>query len=346
MDPGLIVGGVEVLPQSCHQRSGKVCYSLLPICFEQICCSRSQVSPVSISAPSAHSSTHFKADLLLLAATIVAAAGWIFSREALAGFPPLMFMALRFTGAGLLLSLIGRAGLRRLTARQWRQSAYVGVLFGIAMVFWIIGLKMTQHIGVGAFLCSLGLVLVPLITLLFGERSSFSVYLAIPIAIAGLACLSLDSQFNLGTAELCFLMAALFLALMFVLNSHAAAKIPALPLTAIQLLVTGFITTICSIVVEDWQFSQPPNIWAWFVASLLIATSLRFLIQTRGQGMAPPSHSAIIMTLEPVWTALLASVWFAERMTAMQLAGCGLIFAAMLVNRWPALRQWLKTVLR
>jgi drug/metabolite transporter (DMT)-like permease len=316
------------------------------ICSKQICYPQTQVSSVPVSTTATHSSTHLKADLLLLAATVVAAAGWIFSREALAGFPPLMFMALRFTGAGLLLSVIGRTGLRRLTAQQWRQSAYVGVLFGIAMVFWIMGLKMTQHIGVGAFLCSLGLVLVPLITLFFGERSSLSVYLAIPIAIAGLACLSLDSHFNLGPAELCFLMAALFLALMFVLNSHAAAKIPALPLTAIQLLVTGLITAICSTVAEDWQFSQPLNIWGWFFASLLIATSLRFLIQTRGQGMAPPSHSAIIMTLEPVWTALLASVWFAERMTTMQLAGCGLIFAAMLVNRWPSLQLWLKSVLK
>ncbi len=185
-----------------------------------------------------------KADLLLLTATLVAAMGWIFSREALAGFPPLLFMALRFTGAGLLLSLLGHRALRRLTARQWRHAVVVGLLFGIAMVFWILGLKMTEHIGVGSFLCSLGLVIVPLISLLFGERPGLSVYLAIPIAVAGLACLSLDSEFQLGPAEGCFLLAALFLALMFVLNSHAAASIPALPLTAVQLLVTGAITLL------------------------------------------------------------------------------------------------------
>lgn len=298
--------------------------------------------------PTTSSSTapkvHLKADLLLLSATVIAAGGWIFSREALAGFPPLLFMALRFTAAGLLLSLLGHRGLARLDAQQWRHALGVGLLFGIAMVFWILGLKLTEHIGVGSFLCSLGLVIVPLISLLFGERPGLSVYLAIPIAVAGLACLSLDSEFQLGTAEVCFLLAALFLALMFVLNSHAAARTPALPLTAVQLLVTGAITACCSLLLEEPQFRQPAAIWGWFLASMLLATSLRFLIQTRAQGMAPPSHSAIIMTLEPVWTALLASLWFAERMTALQLSGCGLIFASMLVNRWPALRQWLKSV--
>lgn len=287
-------------------------------------------------------SSPLKADLMLLATTLIAAAGWIFSREALSGFSPLLFMALRFSGAGLLLSALGLGSFFRLDARQWRHALGVGLLFGIAMLFWIFGLKMTNHIGVGAFLCSLGLVLVPIISLAFGERPGLSVYLAIPIAISGLACLSLDSEFHLGAAEICFLLAALFLALMFVLNSHAAARTPALPLTAIQLLVTGLIMALCSTAFETWDFAQPAAIWGWLLASMLVATCLRFFLQTRAQGMAPSSHSAIIMTLEPVWTALLASVWFAERMTALQLSGCLLIFASMLVNRWPALRRWFR----
>lgn len=291
-------------------------------------------------------SSHLKADLLLVGVTLLAAAGWIFSREAVAGFSPLLFMALRFTGAGLLLTLVGRRALSRLDTRQWRAALQVGVLFGIAMAFWIMGLKTASHVGIGAFLVSLGLVLVPLISLLFGDRPGLFVYISLPFAVAGLACLSLDSEFHLGLSEASFLIAALFLSLMFVLNSRAATHVPALPLTAIQLVTTGVITAICSAVFETWQFQQPPAIWGWLLASMLIATSLRFLIQTRAQGMAPPSHSAIIMTLEPVWTALLAALWLGERMSPLQLAGCGLIFAAMLVNRWPAVRRWVRGATR
>lgn len=287
---------------------------------------------------------HLKADALLLLASLTAAAGWIFSREALSGFAPLSFMALRFSLAGLILAFWGRRQLARLSGKDWRNAAVVGGLFGIAMVFWVIGLKTTEHVGVGAFLTCLGLVSVPLLTLLFGERASPSVYLAIPVAVAGLACLSLDSHFSLGMAELCFLMAALFLALMFILNSHAAARIPALPLTAIQLLITGAITGIGALGFEQWSFTQPADIWGWFAASLVFATCVRFWVQTHAQGMAPPSHSAIIMTLEPVWTALLAALWLGERMSTLQITGCGLIFLAMLVNRGPALRLWLRTL--
>ncbi|PSL16164.1 threonine/homoserine efflux transporter RhtA [Marinobacterium halophilum] len=287
-------------------------------------------------------STHHKADLLLLLTTLLAAAGWIFSREAVQGLSPLLFMALRFISAGLVLALIGWSAMRIFTRKQWQSACLVGVFFGIAMTFWILGLKMATHVGVGAFLTSLGVVMVPLISLLFGERPGPYVFLSIPFVIAGLACLSLDAEFHLGLAEVFFLLSALFIAFMFILNSRAATKLPALPLTAVQLLVTGLITGAGSVVLEEWDFNQPVDIWGWLIASALIATSLRFLLQTRGQSLAPPSHTAIIMTLEPVWTALFAALWLSETMTPLQFSGCALIFLAMLVNRWPAVRAWLR----
>jgi drug/metabolite transporter (DMT)-like permease len=287
-------------------------------------------------------STHQKADLLLLLTTLLAAAGWIFSREAVQGLAPLLFMALRFVSAGLILAVIGWSAMRLFTLAQWKSAGLVGVFFGTAMTFWILGLEMATHVGVGAFLTGLGVVMVPLISLLFGERPGPYVMLSIPFVIGGLACLSLDSEFHIGLAEVFFLLSALCIALMFILNSRAATRLPVLPLTAVQLLVTGLITGLCSLVLEEWNFNQPNAIWGWLIASVLIATSLRFLLQTRAQSMAPPSHTAIIMTLEPVWTALFATLWLDETMTLLQLSGCTLIFLAMLVNRWPAVRAWLK----
>lgn len=287
-------------------------------------------------------STHHKADLLLLLTTLLAAAGWIFSRETVQGLEPLLFMALRFTSAGLVLIALGGSAMRYFTREQWKSASMVGCAFGFAMIFWILALEMTTHVGVGAFLTGLGVVLVPLISLLFGERSGPYVYLSIPFVIAGLACLSLDSEFHLGLAEVYFLLSALLFSMTFILNSRAAARLPVLPLTSVQLIITGIITGVVSLLIEDWNFNQPPAIWGWLVASALIATSLRFLVQTKGQSLAPASHTAIIMTLEPVWTALLAALWLGETMTTLQFSGCALIFFAMLVNRWPAVRAWLR----
>jgi len=291
-------------------------------------------------------STHkepLQADLLLLLTTLIAAAGWIFSKETLAGLQPQLFIALRFTGAGLLLAVFCIQPLRQLNFKQLISACKVGCFFGLAMIFWILGLKFSQHLGVGAFLASLGIVMVPLLNRLTGgERPPALVYLSLPLVLTGLALLSLDKDFYLRIGEASFLLAAFFLALMFIYNNRAAASVPTLPLTAIQLLVTGLITGLVSLATEEWDFNQPKAIWGWFLASLLLATSLRFLLQTWAQSMAPPSHTAIIMTLEPIWTAIFASLWFAQTMSLYQILGCSLIFSAVLVNRWPAIRVWLR----
>ena len=94
----------------------------------------------------------FKADMMLLLVTVLAAISWMFSKEALDGFPPLLFIGTRFLFAGLLLAIPGYSGLRKLTKHQWKASSGVGILFGIAMSTWIMGLFYATHLGEGSFI--------------------------------------------------------------------------------------------------------------------------------------------------------------------------------------------------
>lgn len=286
-----------------------------------------------------HLSRHSQADLLLILTTLLAGAGWIFSKEALQGLEPVQFISIRFFLAGLVLAVPGYAALRHLSLRAFCQSCLVGGLFSVAMILWIMGLHYASHVGIGAFLTSLGVVLVPLFSLVFGERPERSFWWSLPVVVAGLACLSLDEHFEFGIGEVFFLLAALLFAVFFVTNSRFSARIPTLPLTAIQLLITGGVAFLVSLLLEEPDWQQPAGIWGWLLASVLIATSLRFYVQTRAQGMAPSSHTAIIMTLEPVWTALFAALWLKESMSLLQFMGCLLILIAMLVNRWSVIRQ-------
>jgi len=284
-----------------------------------------------------------KADLILLAVTLLAAAGWIFSREALNGFPPLLFMGCRFLLAGLLLTLPGRRALINLKCHEWRTSVIIGLVFGAAMSFWIVGLFHARSLGEGAFITSLSVILVPLFSLfLFRETPARSMWIALPLAIAGLALLSLRHGFDPDPGQLFFLAAALLLSLTFILNSRAAARISALALSAIQLCVVGLLSLLLSAFLEDWPGAITPSMWLWLLLSITVGTAIRFLLQTYAQGLTSPGHAAVIMVLEPVWTAIIAAFWFGERMAAIQIIGCSLILLALLVNRWRAVTGWFR----
>ncbi len=306
-----------------------------------------------------------KSDLLLVVVTLLAAISWMFSKEAVLMMPPLMFMAARFLIAGSILALIALPALRRLNRDQIKRSIGVGLVFGIAMSCWILGLFHGDSMGEGAFLTSLGVVIVPIIArLVFGEAQPLSTWLAIPIAVAGLALLSLENGFKPDPGQLYFVVAAFIFALYFTLNTRAANqrtvtgkqgeliekhKVPALPLTALALLTVGVVTLAESAISEAWAptlNNPPPILFVWVLASAVVGTAGRFLLQTYAQSLSAQSHGVVILVLEPVWVALFAAGWFGETMTALQLAGCGLIFMALLVNRWNALTRAIKGLMK
>ena len=290
-------------------------------------------------------------DALLLVVTVLAALGWIFSKEALQGIAPLSFLGIRFLLAGLLLGAFCVPQLKRMNGKQWRLSLAMGGLFSVALMLWVNGLFLSTHVGEGAFITSLGVVLVPVVAILiFRDAPEGSTWLALPVAVMGLACLSLNTGpgagFHFERAQWLFVVSAAMFALHFNLISRALSHIPAFALTAIQLSSVGAVSLLVSMLREPW----PPLIsgvtWGWILASILLASAARFLIQAYAQAMASASHAAIIMVLEPLWASLLAGYWFNETMTIQQLIGCSLIFIALLINRWRPLRQLLKTLLR
>ncbi len=280
-----------------------------------------------------------KADLLMFLVTVCAAAGWIFSTEALAGMPPLLFIASRFALGGALLAGVGWRELRVISLQGRLRAMLVGVLFGIAMSVWIMGLSVASHIGEGAFISALGLVLVPVLgRLFFGERPPRSTWLAIPTALTGFACLSLAQGFQFEPGQWWFLAAALCFALVFITNSHVVRQVPVLALGAIQLSMVAVVALPLSLLFESWPDTLSADVAGWVLASTLIGTTLRFFLQLSAQGLTSPSHAVVILMLEPVWTAMLAAAWLGESMRTVQFVGCALIFASLLISRWSVIR--------
>jgi len=284
-----------------------------------------------------------KAELILVAVTIVAAFGWIFSKEALAELPPIFFLGVRFVIAGIVLFFVGARFFKGIRWQDLKGATLVGAVMSIAMMFWIVGLDQVSNIGVGAFINSLGVILVPVFArFMFKERPARSIWVALPIAVIGLGCLALGNGVSSEWAQGFFLVSAITFAFQFNLLTRMSTKLHVLVLTAIQLFTAGVVMLMVSPTIEEVPHSVSLPIVGWFLASTLIATSLRFLLQTYGQSLTPASHAAVIMNLEPVWTALLAAIWFSETMTSLQLIGCALIFSAMLVSKWSQVRAFLR----
>ena len=185
--------------------------------------------------------SHLKADLVLFLVTILAACGWVFSKETLSGMPSLLFIGIRFLAAGLLLFITNRDAWKTLKESSQRHKIWLtGGLQAVAMLCWIQGLALGLHMGTGSFITSLGVVFVPVVAwLLFREPASKSTWLALPVAVIGLGFLSLEGGFQSDPGQVWFLLAAMLFSLQFTFLSRLAGRVPAVPLTAAQLTIVG-----------------------------------------------------------------------------------------------------------
>ncbi|QLB14007.1 RhaT protein [Mannheimia granulomatis] len=282
-------------------------------------------------------------EAVLFLVTFIAAAGWFFSKNALSGFPPIGFMGIRFLLAALILLPLSYKQLKAMTKTQLKYSAITGFTYGVYTIFWVLGLAFSSVFGEGAFLVSLAMLIAPLLSwAIFKHTPAKIFWFALPIAIAGLYCLSLDQgkgteSFHFSSGNTIFLFSSLSCALYFVLNNQYSKQVKLLPLTTIQLAIVGIICTLYSLIMESWVLPIPNNVWIWFAASVLIATNLRFLMQTIGQKHCHIGTSALIMLFEPVWTFLLSMVLLGEQLNGAKWLGCGLILAALIIYRLPTI---------
>ena len=245
-----------------------------------------------------------KADVLLIIVTLLAAVSWMFSKEAVNEMPPLLFIGSRFLLAGVFLALFSQRSLIGLNPKQWMASAQVGILFGMSMCLWIFGLFHAENLGEGAFITSIASILVaPISFFIFKAKIEKSNWLALPIAFIGLGLLGLENGFHPEKSQLFFLGAAILLSMTFILNGRAAVRMSATALTAISLSFVGIIGILISANIEIWPEAATGSMVQWLLLSALVGTAARFLLQTYAQGLTTPSHAAVIMILEPIWTA-------------------------------------------
>lgn len=275
-----------------------------------------------------------KATIILIVTTMLAAFGWIFSKETIQGLPPFGFIGARFTIASLCLLPLCYRPLLSANMRDVFAASGVGLLLGSAVMTWIYAISISDTLGEGAFIMSLSMLFVPVIAwVMFRQRPQRIFWVSLPIAVLGLACLSLADGWKQSASQLWFLGAALILALHFNVNSKYSQKLPVLLLTCLQLFSAGCLGLVVSYFMESFPSEVESSIWWWFALSTLLATSLRYVMQTMGQKFVQAGNAALIMILEPVWTVVLSILWYGEVLTTNKLIGCLLILFSLVIYR-------------
>jgi drug/metabolite transporter (DMT)-like permease len=269
------------------------------------------------------------ATLTLLLVTACWGSTFFLIKDLLERIPVLDFLAVRFAIATVVLALIFPRALRRLPRSAFRQAVLLGLLYGVAQILQTTGIGRTPA-TVSGFITGMYVVFTPLLAApLLRQRIGALTWAAVLLSVAGLGVLTLNG-FATGYGELLVLVSALLYALHIVGLGAWSTPEDAMGMTIVQLAV---ITVICLLVTAPGGVVLPQSTadWASVLYMAVFAAGLALAGQTWAQAHLPPTRSAIVMTMEPVFAALFAVLLGGEDATARMLLGGAMVLAAMLM---------------
>jgi drug/metabolite transporter (DMT)-like permease len=277
------------------------------------------------------------------AGLVAIAAVWgltfVMVQDAIERLPSLAFLGYRFVPAALLVALVFRRELRRLSAAGWRAGLLMGVFLTAGYVFQTVGLERTTASNAG-FITGLFVVLTPLLAaLVLREQIGALAWSAAGVSALGLFLLSgAGRDFDPRGDGLVLLCAVAFAAHILV-TARAARDHSIGALVAVQLGVCGVVCLLAAAPTGALETPRGWTVWSALLVTSLVASALGYLVQTFAQRHAPPAQTALILATEPAFAGLFGYLLADERLSVAGWTGAGLILAAIVaVEVVPRLR--------
>ena len=158
------------------------------------------------------------------------------------------------------------------------------------------------------------------------------------LAVVGLGRADPGRALSIGYGEALTLVSALLYALHIVGLGAWSTPHEALGMSIVQLVVIAVVCLVATLP-DGIVLPQTAADWLSVVYMALFAGALALVAQTWAQAHLPPTRSAIIMSMEPVFAAFFAVLLGGEALTLRMLAGGAMVLAAMLVVELVPRRQ-------
>lgn len=154
---------------------------------------------------------------------------------------------------------------------------------------------------------------------------------ALVSSFAGVALLVGGAQFRLAWALVLVFASPVMYTMFIFLGERVMADVPAVAASAVMFSSTAVV--FCFIAVLGGQLSLPANTSGWLVgfAIAVIPTMVAISLFLAGLPRIGASRAALLSTLEPVVTVLLAVVLLGDRFSALQVVGGVLVLVAVIV---------------
>lgn len=212
-----------------------------------------------------------------------------------------------------------------------------GTLLFVASAAQQIGITMNpDSTAKAAFLTAMYVVLVPVLGLFLGRRGSAQLWVSMVLAVCGLYLLCMKNGFGrIESSDAVLLLCALLFSFQILAINHYSPLVDGVRLSMLQFLVVAIESSVAAVLFETPTAAQFADNAVALLYCGVMSSGVAYTLQIVCQKELNPAVASLIMCLESVFGALGGWVLLNQQLSARELVGCVLMFAAVVLAQLP-----------
>ncbi len=284
-----------------------------------------------------------RANLLLLLTATIWGTAFVAQSVGMDHVGPFTFICVRYWIGGLFLlpciRLLDRVVGRPAAAAPENRRVHLigGVCCGaalfVASVLQQLGIQRTS-VGKAGFLTALYILIVPLLGLFVGKRVSRRIWGCVAVALVGMYLLCMTESLSVSTGDLLVMLCAVGFSIHILVIDHFSPRVDGVRMSCIQFFTAGALG-IVPMLLEQPDLSSLLAAAAPILYAGVLSSGVAYTLQVVAQKDTDPTVATLIMSLESVISMLAGWVILGQALSPRELAGCALVFAAIIVAQLP-----------
>ena len=254
-----------------------------------------------------------------------------------AGMNTFYLMWLRFLGSFVLLSILFRKKIKKVSKDDLKAGVILGIIQYFGYVFQTYGAAHTT-VGKNAFFTAINVIIVPYIFwILNKKRPDIFSFSASIICMIGVGIMSLDGNLSfthLNKGDVITIISAFFFALQVAYTGYFGRKVHPMNLVLLQMLIGGLLFAGTQFATSGLREVIPlhgETLMA-IIYAVVFSTAIPMLLQIYCQRLTTATRASILMSTESMFAPIFAFFVLGEIMTLRVALGAVFILFSVVVS--------------
>lgn len=229
----------------------------------------------------------------------------------------------------------------------WIGGICCGICLCLASNLQQLGITLGTPAGKAGFLTACYIILVPIVSLFLKKKCTWNVWIGVLLTVIGLYLLCMSGSFSLQFSDILLLLCALGFCFHILVIDHFSPLVDGVRMSCIQFLVSGLLSGIPMLFTElipsglsQWLMQlNTLDAWIPILYAGICSCGIAYTLQIIGQQGVNPTIASLLMSLESVFSVLAGWIILHEALSLRELAGCLLIFIAIMLAQIPVKKK-------